>query len=127
MTILELLLEYLPERYVDAIVNNMTDRSYLNNKAGTLSSDLMTLFDWNESREGYDFWYEVLECAITNRKLPKIPITITYLPSTTFVTKDYIYVMNVEDTNLNLAYDYSRKTIRNMDEFKKETILAFLN
>jgi hypothetical protein len=127
MTILELLLDYLPERYVDAIVNNMNDRSSLFNEASSFSAELMTLFDWHESREGYEFWDEVLECVLTNHKLPTIPITIEYCPSTTIVTKKFIYVMNVEDTKLNLAFDFNRNTLINMNEVKKEKIFAFLN
>jgi hypothetical protein len=127
MTVLELLLNYLPERYVDAVVSNIKDKSSLENKSGTISSELMTLFDWKESREGYEFWEELLECLMTNKNLPELPITIIYIPSTTFVCKKTIYVMNAADTNINLAFDFNKDQLKEMDLYKKEKILAFMN
>jgi hypothetical protein len=127
MTVLELLLDHLPERYVDAVLNNLKDKSSLTNKSGTISSELMTLFDWNESREGYEFWEELLECLLTNQSLPELPITILYSPSTTFVCKKTVYIMNAADTNINLAFDFSKDHLKEMDLYKKEKILAFVN
>lgn len=127
MTVLELLLDYLPERYVDAVIGNVRDRSSLTKSAGTFSSELMTLFDWNESREGYEFWDELLECVLTNQELPELPITIFYLPSTTFVCSKTVYIMNAADTNINLAFDFDKKDLKEMDQYKKEKILAFIN
>jgi hypothetical protein len=127
MTVLELLLDHLPKRYVDAVVNNLKNRDCLYNEAGTFSSELMTLFDWYESREGYEFWEMLLEAVLVGDELPMIPITIEYYPSTTFVCKKYIYVMNAADTNINVAFDFDKSKLKDMDEEKKEKILAFLN
>lgn len=127
MTVLELLLDHLPKRYVDAVVNNLKNKNCLYNEAGSFSSELMTLFDWHESREGYDFWETLLECVLIGDQLPMIPITIEYLPSTTFVCKKCIYVMNAADTNINIAFDFDKSNLKNMDEYKKEKILAFVN
>jgi len=127
MTVLQLLFEYLPERYIDAVVNNMKDKSQLHNVAGTFSSELMTLFDWSDSREGYEFWDEVLDCVLSDQELPEIPITIDYFPSTTFVCGNSFYVMNAAGTNINIAYDMKSWSIKHMDPYKKEKILAFLN
>jgi hypothetical protein len=127
MTVIELLFEYLPERYIDAIVNNMNDRSQLYQEAGTFSSELMTLFDWESSKEGYEFWDEVLECALSNEELPEIPISIDYYPSTTFVCGKNLYVMNAAGTNINIVYDIKDWVIEKMEPTKKEKILAFVN
>jgi hypothetical protein len=127
MTVLELLLNYLPERYVDAVVNNLKNKDSLIKEAGIFSAELMTLFDWNESREGYEFWDELLDCVLTNQELPVLPISINYFPSTTFVCKKTVYVMNAADTNINLAFDFNRDHLNEMDPYKKEKILAFIN
>ena len=127
MTILEMLIERLPERYVDAIVNNIKDRSTLHKKAGTFSGEMLTLFDWNESREGYEFWDELLDAVLTNEELPPLPITIEYFPNTTIVCDKTVVVMNASNTNINIAYDFSLKDIKLMDNFKKEKILSFIN
>lgn len=127
MTVIELLFEHLPERYVDAVVNNLRDRSHLYEEAGTFSSELMTLFDWESSKEGYEFWDELLECVLSDKELPEIPITIDYYPSTTFVCGKSIYVMNAGGTNINIMYDIKDIKMKNMDPHKKERLLAFLN
>lgn len=127
MTVLELLLDMLPTRYVDAVVNNMDDRSQLHQEAGTFSSELMTLFDWHKSREGYEFWDEVLESTLTNQKLPEIPITIDYAPSTMFLCGKHLYIMNAGGTDINMVYDIVDLEFKKMAPNKKEKFLALLN
>jgi len=97
------------------------------NEAGSFSSELLTLFDWSESRQGYEFWEEVLESVLANDELPPLPIEIGYCPSTTFVCKKTIYIMNAADTNLNLAFDFNKSELKFMDNYKKEKILGFVN
>lgn len=127
MTVLELLIKYLPERYVDAVINNIEDKSSLYNEASTFSAEIITLFDWEQSKEGYEFWDELLDSILTNQELPFLPISINYFPSTTFVCKKTVYVMNAADTNINLAFDFNKNQLKEMDPYKKEKILAFIN
>lgn len=127
MKVIDILFEYLPEKYIDAIVNNLSDRSKLYEPASTFSSELMTLFDWHESREGYEFWDELLDCVLSGQELPPFPITINYAPNTTFVCKKTIVVLNAGGTNVNLAYEFNIKDISNYTKTKKEKVLCRLN
>ena len=127
MTILELLLDHLPGRYVDAIVNNLYDNKILYRKADSIEVEMLVLFDWNQSREGYDFWEEVLECVINGDELPPIPIDINYQPNTIMLTKDQMFLMNSFGTGINVSFDVDYKNIHKMDRDKKEKIYALVN
>jgi hypothetical protein len=127
MTILELLLDHLPERYVDAIVNNVYDNKVLYRKADSIEIEMLILFDWNQSREGYDFWEEVLECVISGDELPPLPIDITYKPGTIILTKDQMYLMNSFNTGINVSFDIDYSMIHTMDTDKKEKIYSLVN
>lgn len=127
MTVLELLIDHLPNRYVNAVIKNIEDANVLNYEAGSFSSELMTLFDWNDSIEGYDFWNEVLECVLYNEELPEIPISIDYCPSTMFLCDNVLYIMNISDTGVNVVLDIDLSQLKSVEEHKKEKVLAFLN
>ena len=101
MSILELLIENLPQSYVDCVVNNLEDRSVLYEEGYSFSSEIMILFDWHESREGYEFWQDVFDAVYNDEELPLIPLDIVYKPSCVLVMKDGMYLMNVGDTGLN--------------------------
>jgi len=79
MTVLELLVDSLPDKYIEAVINNVKDKSSLHQEADNISMELMSLFDWETSREGYDFWEEVLEAILVSGELPPIPLTIGYV------------------------------------------------
>lgn len=128
MTVLELLFEHLPERYIDAVINNMFDRKDLHREAGCIESELLTLFDWEQSRQGYDFWDNVLSSIMDNKELPSIPVDITYCPSTYFISKNNLYIMNSFDTGINVCFEVDFKKLNTIiDLDKKEKIYSILN
>jgi len=128
MTVLELLLDNLPERYVDAIVNNMFDRKALYREAECIEAELLTLFDWEQSKQGYDFWDKVLTAIIEHSVLPPMPIVVKYAPSTWIISDKNLFIMNSFDTGINISFEIDFSVLAKAQDIdKKEKILAILN
>lgn len=127
MTVLELLVDSLPDKYIEAVINNVRDKSSLHQEADNISTELMTLFDWESSREGYDFWEEVLEAILISGELPPIPLTIGYAPSTMFYCEKKVLLMNVGDTGIHVSFGLPRDAIKHLEGERKEKVLAFIN
>jgi hypothetical protein len=127
MTVLELLVDSLPDKYIEAVINNVKDKSSLQQEADNISMELMSLFDWETSREGYDFWEEVLEAILVSGELPPIPLTIGYGPSTMFYCENKILLMNVGDTGIHVSFNMERDAIKHLEGERKEKVLAFIN
>ena len=127
MTILEMLLDKLPENYVDAVINNMERPSEIQDEAICFEIDFLSLFDWEDSREGYDFWEEVLESVIEGNELPSFPIVIEYAPSTYIVADDLIYLMNSANTNINLCFTLKGNPLSTFHDKGLEKYLSFVN
>jgi len=127
MSILELLIENLPQSYVDCVVNNLEDRSVLYEEGYSFSSEIMILFDWHESREGYEFWQDVFDAVYNDEQLPLIPLDIVYKPSCVLVMKDGMYLMNVGDTGLNLRYEVLMKELPKSAKKAQEQVYSWLN
>jgi hypothetical protein len=127
MSILELLIENLPQPYVDCVVNNLEDRNVLYEEGYSFSSEIMILFDWHESREGYEFWQDVFDAVYNDEELPLIPLDIVYKPSCVIVMKDGMYLMNVGDTGLNLRYEVLMKELPKSEKKAQEQVYSWLN
>jgi hypothetical protein len=127
MTVLELLVDSLPDKYIEAVINNVKDKSSLQQEADNISMELMSLFDWESSKEGYDFWEEVLEAILIAGELPPLPITIGYAPSTMFYCEGKILLMNVGDTGIHVSFNMPRDEIKHLEGERKEKVLAFIN
>jgi hypothetical protein len=128
MKIIDILLQRLPERYVDLIVSNMDDFNVAYNEEGTLASvELMTLFDWEQSREGYDFWDQVYLYLLGESELPQLPIDIIYTPSTVMVMKDGMYVMNSGGSGISIKYEIIMPELKNSNKKASDQVYAWLN
>jgi hypothetical protein len=128
MKIIDILLQRLPERYVDLIVSNMDDFNVAYNEEGTLASvELMTLFDWEQSREGYDFWDQVYLYLLGESELPQLPIDIIYTPSTVLVMKDGMYVMNSGGSGISIKYEIIMPELKNSNKKASDQVYAWLN
>ena len=127
MTILEMLLEKLPDNYVDAVINNMDKPSDLQQQAICFEIDFLSLFDWTESLEGYDFWEEVLEAVMQGDKLPHLPIHIEYRPSTYIVADDSLYVMNSAGTGINVQFDIVQNKLSSSTQAAYERYSSWVN
>lgn len=128
MTVLELLLNYLPTKYVDCVVNNLEDRKMLHQEAHCIESELMCLFDWESSTEGFEFWDKVFRYVLGETSLPPIPIEIEYKPSSLIYADDTMYVMNAGNTNINIKMDVDLKELYNAtNEDTKDRVFAWLN
>ena len=128
MKIIDILLQRLPERYVDLIVSNMDDFNVAYNEEGTLASvELMTLFDWEQSREGYDFWDNVYLYLLGESELPQLPIDIIYTPSTVMVMKDGMYVMNSGGSGISIKYEIIMPELKNSNKKASDQVYAWLN
>jgi hypothetical protein len=128
MKIIDVLLQKLPESYVDRIVSNMDDFNVAYQEEGTLAStELMTLFDWNQSREGYDFWNDVYLYLVGESELPQLPIDISYKPSSVIVMKDGMYVMNAGGSGIAIKYDIIMHELKNSNKRASEQVYAWLN
>jgi hypothetical protein len=128
MKIINILLQRLPERYVDLVVSNMDDFNVAYNEEGTLASvELMTLFDWEQSREGYDFWDQVYLYLLGESELPQLPIDIIYTPSTVMVMKDGMYVMNSGGSGISIKYEIIMPELKNSNKKASDQVYAWLN
>ena len=127
MSILELLIENLPQSYVDCVVNNLEDRSVLYEEGYSFSSEIMILFDWHESREGYEFWQDVFDAVYNDEELPLIPLDIVYKPSCVLVMKDGMYLMNAGNTGLNIRYEILMKELPKSEKKAQEQVYSWLN
>lgn len=128
MTVLELLLDYLPNEYVDCVVNNLIDRKVLQENGYSIEVEMMSLFDWSDSSEGYEFWDQVFRYIIGEASLPPLPVSIQYRPSALIYADDKMYIMNVGDTNLNLKMDVDLKELSMAtNENTKDRVFAWLN
>ena len=127
MTVLEILFKYFPEDYIDAIVNNVPDKKVLNEQADNISIEMLTLFDWHESREGYDFWANALELVLDGKSLPPLPLDIHYMPGSVILTDGEMHIMNCAGTGINVSFNIDLRLLTKMELFKKEKIFAILN
>ena len=127
MKILDLLMNHLPNKYVDCIVNNLDDFNVLEDEGFSIEAELMSLFDWTESREGYEFWNQVFHYILGESELPPLPIDILYKPSLVINMKDGMYIMNAGDTGLNIKYEVIMKDLHKADKKAKEQVLMWLN
>lgn len=127
MKILDLLMNHLPTEYVDCVVNNLEDFSVLDDEGFSVEAELMSLFDWVESREGYEFWNQVFHYVIGEAELPPLPIEITYKPSLIITMTDGVYIMNAGGTGLNIKYQVIMKDIPRAEKKAQEQVLMWLN
>lgn len=127
MKILDLLMNHLPNKYVDCIVNNLDDFNVLEDEGFSIEAELMSLFDWTESREGYEFWNQVFHYVIGESELPSLPIDILYKPSLIINMKDGMYIMNAGDTGLNIRYEVIMKDLNKAELKAREQVLMWLN
>jgi hypothetical protein len=127
MKILDLLMNYLPNEYVDCIVNNLEDFNVLEDEGLSIEAELMSLFDWVESREGYEFWNQVFHYVLGESELPPLPIEISYKSSLIITMKDGMYIMNAGGTGLNVRYKVIMKDLPRAELKAQEQVLMWLN
>jgi hypothetical protein len=127
-TVLETLLDKLPMEYVDRIANNIDNIKILYEQSSEAELELMVLFDWVNSLEGWSFWNDVYNYIVEGGKLPKFPIVITYKKHTVIYADNSMYVMNSHDTGINLKHNLKINEIkRGKSEKMEEQLLSWLN
>jgi hypothetical protein len=130
VTVLELLREKLPEKYVLAIIANMQEKSILDEEAeGSLLDEMESIFDWQESNEGWVFWVEVFEAISEGEELPELPLNIKWKPNTYLCLSTGSYLVNFNDMgrDATLPHDVARKSREPIKEFIREQHFAFCN
>lgn len=127
MRVLDILLKHLPTPYVDLIINNINDHTILDEEGTSITAELLVLFDWQQSTEGYDFWDQVMDYLQGDAELPQLPINIKYYTSSVIVMEDGLYVMNAGDTGLNIKYDILMHQLKNSTRKVREQVLMWLN
>lgn len=128
MKVIDLLKKKLPTEYVQAIVRNTDKQSDLFEEAEDIEVELMSLFDWSNSKEGFEFWAEVLKFIIEGTELPTFnKVNIEYLPGTTFFTKDQIMVFNITGMDINLKFNYEPSMVELMSELVEENYYTWMN
>ena len=128
MKVIELLKKKLPIEYVQAIVRNAERPSDLFEEAEDIEVELMSLFDWSNTKEGFEFWSDVFNSVIEGTKLPNIKkVSIIYLPGTVFFTKDHVMMYNIADMDINLKFDYEPSMVDMMSELVEESYYTWMN
>lgn len=120
----------LPSKYVSLIERNMEDPQELDiSHFMPIESELMSVFDWEESIEGYDFWNEVhLYLSGLCNELPLIPITIDYKSSEVLYADSSIHVMNISNTGVCVKYECPiQEGWSSINDDLKEKVLSILN
>jgi hypothetical protein len=127
MKVLDILLKHLPTPYVDLIINNINDHTVLDDEGTSITAELLVLFDWQQSTEGYEFWDQVMDYLQGDAELPQLPINIKYYTSSVIVMEDGLYVMNAGDTGLNIKYEILMHELKNSTRKVREQVLMWLN
>jgi len=128
MKVIELLKKKLPMEYVQAIVRNAERPSDLFEEAEDIEVELMSLFDWSNTKEGFEFWSDVFNSVIEGTKLPNLKkVSIIYLPGTVFFTKDQVMMYNIADMDINLKFDYEPSMVDMMSELVEESYYTWMN
>ncbi len=140
MRLIDLITKHLPYKYVKAIVSNVEEdkqRLYSNIEENSydkgedttlfLAQELLNLFDWEESKEGYDFWEDVHISIISDAELPQLPIDVHYHPNTTLYMNGKIHVMNSAGLDFNLKFKFNIKDSDGFEPHIKEKFLTWCN
>ena len=126
--VLETLLDKLPMEYVERIASNVDNIKILYEQSAEAELELMTLFDWVNSLEGWSFWNEVYSYIVEGGRLPKFPIVINYKKHTVIYADNSLYVMNSNDTGINFKQNLKINEIKNnKSERIQEQLLSWLN
>jgi len=129
MNLIESFKERLPDSYIELIKSNMESPSELNSSHFMpIESELMSIFDWEYSNEGYGFWNEVHLYLIGLGDLPPAPVELEYGRDTIFYSEKHLHVMNVGGTGICIKYDVEPSNFRNdLKEDLREKVLSILN
>jgi hypothetical protein len=128
MKVIELLKKKLPIEYVQAIVRNAERPSDLFEEAEDIEVELMSLFDWSNTKEGFEFWSDVFNSVIEGTKLPNFKkVSIIYLPGTVFFTKNQVMMYNIADMDINLKFEYEPSMVDMMSELVEENYYTWMN
>ena len=127
MKIIDVLRRHLPMKYIKAIQNNMIEPNVIFMESMSLEVDFLTLFDWEDSREGYEFWESVLEAMLLGSDLPDFPIAIDYAPNTYIIANDKIQLLNMGGSGLDIEFDIDKKLVKQANPRALEKYLSFLN
>jgi hypothetical protein len=128
MKVIELLKKKLPMEYVQAIVRNAERPSDLFEEAEDIEVELMSLFDWSNTKEGFEFWSDVFNSVIEGTKLPNFKkVSIIYLPGTVFFTKNQVMMYNIADMDINLKFEYEPSMVDMMSELVEENYYTWMN
>ena len=133
MNLRQSFIQRLPHKYVDLIERNLDMSDYPDMLDTThfmpIESELMQLFQWEESIEGYDFWNEVhLYLVGLTSELPEIPIYMGYRTSEIMYANSHIYVMNVSNTGVCIKYKSPiEEGWSSINRELEEKVLSFLN
>jgi hypothetical protein len=128
MKVIELLKKKLPMEYVQAIVRNAERPSDLFEEAEDIEVELMSLFDWSNTKEGFEFWSDVFNSVIEGTKLPNFKkVSIIYLPGTVFFTKNQVMMYNIADMDINLKFEYEPSMVDMMSELVEESYYTWMN
>ncbi len=129
MILIDSLSKKLPDKYIRLISSNMDDPDELNtHHFMPVESELMSLFDWEHSNEGYGFWNEVHLYMIELGDLPMLPVDISYDADTVMYSQGSIYIMNLSGSGASIRYECPIDDgWENLSDELKESVLGFLN
>jgi hypothetical protein len=128
MKVIDLLKSKLPHDYVQAVIRNLDSPTDLFQEAEDIEVELMSLFDWSNSKEGYEFWADVFSFVCDGTPLPKLKkIDIEFLPGATFFTKNQIMMFNIAGMDINLKFDYDPIFLTLMSEEVEEKYYTWMN
>tara|TARA_R110002020_G_scaffold58337_6_gene159862 strand:- start:8800 stop:9192 length:393 start_codon:yes stop_codon:yes gene_type:complete len=130
MKLIELLRKELPDFYFEAAINNISasELEILENEAEDIQIELIALFDWETSNEGYDFWNAVLECIEKGVNLPSVEKSkIVFAPGTTIFNHNSVMIFNLEGADINIKYPYAYEELESIGGILLEKYSTWVN
>jgi hypothetical protein len=130
MTVLQLLRDKFPSKYVLAIIANIEDKEVLDYEStGSVLEELESMFDWEATVEGYDFWEDVVDAIIAGKQLPDLPFRAIWKPNTYLCTDTNSYLVNLQGQgeDVIIIIDMSERPRTLEARYFREQHLAFCN
>lgn len=133
MKVIELLSQELDKVYMEKIINNVDNEDDLYREAlDSAEEELLTLFDWDTSPEGFEFWSNLFESLmekskLNDEKLGIKRIRIEYFPNTTLFSDDHMYMYNMGDMGIDVKLGFESDFLDNIPGYTKDLYFAALN
>ena len=110
LRVADIIREHLPNKYVNAFIKNLNDKSILKSEKYRSMLHLLTeAFKWEESNEGEEFWTDVYNAILSGGELPELPFSADWHPNS-YVSSEYgNFLINLNNEGIDILITVSPK------------------